>query len=125
MIQFETSPQLLPLVLTQPETLPQRRRGFVCAPVLSAVPSGAATEVDHRPRRRAVIRWCRKRSGAPGPASGAMPAPVPFRPDTRMSVTVHALSGAALGTVLPDLARLRIGVFRAFPYLCDGDEAYG
>ncbi len=37
---------------------------------------------------------------------------------------VETLSGAALEAALPDLARLRIEVFRAFPYLYDGTEAY-
>ena len=41
-----------------------------------------------------------------------------------MAVKVKALSGEALEAALPDLARLRIEVFRAFPYLYDGDEAY-
>lgn len=37
---------------------------------------------------------------------------------------VERLQGAALDAALPDLARLRITVFRAFPYLYDGDLAY-
>ncbi|UWQ94591.1 GNAT family N-acetyltransferase [Rhodobacteraceae bacterium M385] len=41
-----------------------------------------------------------------------------------MSLRVVALTGAALTAALPDLARLRIEVFRAFPYLYQGDEAY-
>lgn len=41
-----------------------------------------------------------------------------------MTLTVAPLTGAALDAVLPDLARLRIEVFRAFPYLYDGDTAY-
>jgi len=41
-----------------------------------------------------------------------------------MSLRVVPLSGDALQDALPDLARLRIAVFRAFPYLYDGDEAY-
>lgn len=41
-----------------------------------------------------------------------------------MSLEVEPLSGAALGAALPDLARLRIAVFREWPYLYDGDEAY-
>ena len=40
-------------------------------------------------------------------------------------INVETLRGAALLPLLPDLARLRITVFRAFPYLYDGDEAYG
>lgn len=39
-------------------------------------------------------------------------------------VDVKALSGDALQAALPDLARLRIAVFRAFPYLYEGTEAY-
>jgi GNAT superfamily N-acetyltransferase len=36
----------------------------------------------------------------------------------------ETLAGAALHPLLPDLARLRIAVFRDWPYLYDGDEAY-
>jgi GNAT superfamily N-acetyltransferase len=36
----------------------------------------------------------------------------------------ETLHGAALHPLLPDLARLRIAVFREWPYLYDGDEAY-
>lgn len=39
-----------------------------------------------------------------------------------MSVRVAALTGDALMDALPDLARLRIEVFRAFPYLYQGDD---
>jgi GNAT superfamily N-acetyltransferase len=41
-----------------------------------------------------------------------------------MTIRVEPLTGAALKTALPDLARLRIAVFRAWPYLYDGDAAY-
>ena len=41
-----------------------------------------------------------------------------------MAVEVKALSGDDLQAALPDLARLRIAVFRAFPYLYEGSEAY-
>lgn len=41
-----------------------------------------------------------------------------------MSVRVAALTGVALATALPALARLRIEVFRAFPYLYDGTLDY-
>jgi GNAT superfamily N-acetyltransferase len=41
-----------------------------------------------------------------------------------MSVRIASLTGAALAEALPQLASLRITVFRAFPYLYDGDEAY-
>ena len=41
-----------------------------------------------------------------------------------MSVDAAPVSGAGLAALLPDLARLRIEVFRAFPYLYDGELAY-
>lgn len=41
-----------------------------------------------------------------------------------MTIRVAPLSGAALGAALDDLARLRITVFAAYPYLYDGDPAY-
>ena len=41
-----------------------------------------------------------------------------------MTITVAPVMGAALVEVLPALAELRIAVFRAFPYLYDGDAAY-
>lgn len=41
-----------------------------------------------------------------------------------MSVTVRPLTGAEIGAALDDLARLRITVFAAYPYLYDGDAAY-
>ncbi|MGG5820973.1 GNAT family N-acetyltransferase [Falsiroseomonas sp. HW251] len=39
-------------------------------------------------------------------------------------LTFETLAGAALHPLLPDLARLRIVVFRDWPYLYEGDEAY-
>lgn len=36
--------------------------------------------------------------------------------------TVETLSGSAVRAVLPDLARLRIEIFRTFPYLYEGKE---
>ncbi|MDQ2095089.1 GNAT family N-acetyltransferase [Rhodalgimonas zhirmunskyi] len=39
-------------------------------------------------------------------------------------IEVRALTGAALDAALGDVARLRIAVFRAWPYLYDGDLAY-
>lgn len=39
-------------------------------------------------------------------------------------IRVARLTGAALSEALPDVARLRIEVFRAYPYLYDGDAAY-
>jgi len=41
---------------------------------------------------------------------------------TRIKVETH--TGAAIAPLLPDLARLRVEVFREFPYLYDGDIAY-
>ena len=38
--------------------------------------------------------------------------------------TYQRLSGSAIRPHVPDLARLRIEVFREFPYLYDGDEDY-
>ncbi len=37
---------------------------------------------------------------------------------------IRTFSGGAIAPHLDDLARLRISVFRAFPYLYDGDTAY-
>jgi len=39
-------------------------------------------------------------------------------------IRTKRLTGAALEAALDDLAQLRITVFRAFPYLYDGDAAY-
>ena len=39
-------------------------------------------------------------------------------------IRVEALTGAALDAALDDVARLRIAVFRAWPYLYDGDLEY-
>ena len=39
-------------------------------------------------------------------------------------IRVARLTGADLAAALPDVARLRIEVFRDFPYLYDGDPAY-
>lgn len=41
-----------------------------------------------------------------------------------MTVRVERLEGERLRRHLPDLARLRIEVFRAYPYLYEGDQAY-
>lgn len=41
-----------------------------------------------------------------------------------MTITVAPVTGAGLAAVIPALARLRITVFRDFPYLYDGDAAY-
>lgn len=41
-----------------------------------------------------------------------------------MTLAVRVLTGAEIDEALGDLARLRIEVFRAFPYLYDGDPAY-
>jgi GNAT superfamily N-acetyltransferase len=39
-------------------------------------------------------------------------------------VTTRVLTGEALGAAIDDIARLRIAVFRDWPYLYDGDLAY-
>lgn len=39
-------------------------------------------------------------------------------------IMVETLSGLAVAPVIPDLARLRVEVFREFPYLYDGDPDY-
>ena len=39
-------------------------------------------------------------------------------------LTFETLVGTALHPLLPDLARLRITVFREWPYLYEGDEVY-
>jgi GNAT superfamily N-acetyltransferase len=41
-----------------------------------------------------------------------------------MPITLRPLTGADLEAALPDLARLRMSVFRDFPYLYDGEEEY-
>ena len=41
-----------------------------------------------------------------------------------MTLTARPLTGQALADALPDVAKLRIEVFRAWPYLYDGDLAY-
>ncbi|EBA14811.1 hypothetical protein RSK20926_09964 [Roseobacter sp. SK209-2-6] len=41
-----------------------------------------------------------------------------------MPLRIEAMTGAALEAALEDVARLRIQVFRAWPYLYDGDLAY-
>lgn len=41
-----------------------------------------------------------------------------------MSIAVRSLTGDNLHAALPDLARLRIAVFAAFPYLYSGSDAY-
>ena len=39
-------------------------------------------------------------------------------------LAIRALTGNALECALDDVARLRIAVFRDWPYLYDGDAAY-
>ncbi|RMH45521.1 MAG: N-acetyltransferase [Alphaproteobacteria bacterium] len=41
-----------------------------------------------------------------------------------MPLDIAPLTGQALADALPELARLRIAVFRDYPYLYDGDEGY-
>ena len=45
-------------------------------------------------------------------------------PPVPPGVALRPLEGAALRAALPDLARLRIAVFREWPYLYDGDARY-
>lgn len=45
-------------------------------------------------------------------------------PMAEVHLTFETLAGPALHPLLPDLARLRIIVFREWPYLYAGDEAY-
>lgn len=37
---------------------------------------------------------------------------------------IDRVTGGALAALIPDLARLRVHIFRDWPYLYDGDEAY-
>ncbi len=46
-----------------------------------------------------------------------------MKPDAK-NICVESLTGDAIKSVLPDLARLRIVVFRDWPYLYDGSLAY-
>lgn len=41
-----------------------------------------------------------------------------------MALSIITVSGETLGKYLPDLARLRIQIFREYPYLYDGSEGY-
>lgn len=41
-----------------------------------------------------------------------------------MSLVIRTLTGESLSAALDDVARLRLTVFRDFPYLYDGDEDY-
>lgn len=41
-----------------------------------------------------------------------------------MSLTIESLTGAAIPPAIPELARLRIEVFRDYPYLYEGDLDY-
>ncbi|MFC3551183.1 GNAT family N-acetyltransferase [Lysobacter cavernae] len=45
-------------------------------------------------------------------------------PDTARGLAVRSFVGAAIAPYLDDLARLRIAVFRDWPYLYDGDAGY-
>ena len=44
--------------------------------------------------------------------------------DREVSITLETLSGEALRPIMADLARLRITVFREWPYLYEGDAEY-
>lgn len=41
-----------------------------------------------------------------------------------MAITIETLSGPVLSAVIPELSRLRLTVFREWPYLYDGDAEY-
>ena len=41
-----------------------------------------------------------------------------------MTIEVVALSGSEFSAAIPELARLRIRIFREWPYLYDGDLVY-
>jgi GNAT superfamily N-acetyltransferase len=41
-----------------------------------------------------------------------------------MAITIEPLSGVALSSAIPVVSRLRLTVFREWPYLYDGDAAY-
>ena len=43
---------------------------------------------------------------------------------TAQAAAIETLSGGAIRAVVPELARLRVEVFRDWPYLYDGDLAY-
>lgn len=43
---------------------------------------------------------------------------------TDPAITLKQVTGAELASVVPELARLRIRVFREFPYLYDGTWEY-
>lgn len=43
---------------------------------------------------------------------------------TSDAVRIENITGAARASALPDIARLRVSVFRDYPYLYDGDLAY-
>ncbi|MDH2433365.1 GNAT family N-acetyltransferase [Pokkaliibacter sp. MBI-7] len=57
---------------------------------------------------------------AAGPASFSSP----HLPPDPVGVEIISLNGHAIQPYIDDLVRLRIEVFRAFPYLYDGDLAY-
>lgn len=50
--------------------------------------------------------------------------PMQNNPSAGATVQVKVIRGADIGPYVADLARLRISVFRAFPYLYDGDLDY-
>ena len=60
---------------------------------------------------------------ARAPAGAAPPRPVDVASHPA-GVVLRTLAGDELRAALPALARLRITVFRAFPYLYEGDAAY-
>ena len=46
------------------------------------------------------------------------------RADKLSAITLECHTGAAIRPFIPDAARLRIAVFREWPYLYDGDAGY-
>src|SRR5579872_2794788 len=39
-------------------------------------------------------------------------------------IRVEAFQGEKIGAMIPEIAKLRIGIFREYPFLYDGDEEY-
>ncbi len=51
-------------------------------------------------------------------------APAPQDGGTTAPLTIARCTGTAIADILPDLAALRVAVFRDWPYLYDGTQAY-
>jgi len=54
-------------------------------------------------------------------SSNTLPLPAP---DPSDGITIECHTGSAIQAFIPDAARLRITVFREWPYLYEGDDAY-